>query len=163
MIVNPKVIIDNNILTCPDAEYSCLNADQIQPNGIDLRLKSVSSIHTRSVLVLPEKTGDIWIEQIISNDGYFYLYSGTAYIVEFYEHVNIPQGLAAYIIGRSTLNRHGIFARSSLYDTGFNNFAGCTLYPFIDVKIRIAERLAQIIFFTADSISLYNGQYQGGK
>lgn len=162
MIISPKVIIEKNILTSPKKPFS---NDQFQPNGIDVRINTVrlisgffsieESLLSKDKKILPKYEG------IVSSNGFFHLKRGIPYSIDCLEDVNIPKNVAAIVYGRSSLNRNGIFVRSSLYDSGFKNTVGITMYPWIDCYVGYETRIAQIIFFEADSEELYNGSYQG--
>lgn len=166
MVINPQYIIDEKILSSFHEWYP-LSEEQIQANGIDVRIKSVQQLGGDFTLSrYPFKKYDFNFEKtelFIDDDGFFKFECAVPYSIECFESVKIPKNVAAMVYGRSSLNRRGIFIRSSFYDSGFSNTIGFTLYPWIDCKIQIQARVAQIVFFRADSKDLYNGQYQGGK
>lgn len=161
MILSPKFILKEGILG-PASGFPLLEK-QIQTNGIDVRIRTVVSLG--GDVDFREKEIDethFSKTKLFSDDGGFYnLKKGTPYSVDCFETVNIPENIAAIVYGRSTFNRRGIFIRSSLYDSGFCNVVGCTVYPWVDCRIEVQSRIAQIVFFDANSSKLYSGQYQG--
>lgn len=158
MIISPDYIYRKNIVrskTGPpiDAEK------QLQPNGIDVRLLWASEISGNFTLSSEETDHCENVPQSPDAKGYITFESGKAYAISCVEFVDIPENMGAMVYGRSTLNRNGIFARSSLYDSGFKNRIGLTMFFFANAKIQIHSRIAQIVFTTADSHGLYSGQY----
>jgi deoxycytidine triphosphate deaminase len=96
---------------------------------------------------------------IADDDGNLDFCAGSIYSVETLEYAKIPENSVAMVYGRSTLNRNGILIRSSLYDSGFENYIGFTMYAFSGLRTQVGVRLAQIVFYPAEYSRLYNGQY----
>lgn len=161
MIISPKVIVDKEILKSTVLPFE---SNQIQQNGIDLRLDEVSSLSGLYIFgedLKDSKISEFRIEKLKANkNGFFYFKKGCAYSLLFFETSIIPENTTAMVYGRSSLNRRGILIRGSVYDSGFCGRVGATLYAGIDCAIRREQRIAQIIFFESDSASIYNGQYQ---
>ena len=155
MIIDPKTILERRILASTSWEES-----QVQPNGIDLKLDLVFQIHGSFTLYANDSKKNTQLLKVEPDtSGYFHLSGGKAYNVLMMESVRIPSRMCAEVIGRSTLNRNGIFARSTLYDAGFDNTVGFTLYPWVDCSIQKRSRIAQIIFYEAQGEGHYSGQY----
>jgi deoxycytidine triphosphate deaminase len=96
---------------------------------------------------------------IMHGDEGFVLRRGYAYEATCYEYVKIPKQVVAFIYGRSTLHRNGIFCRASVYDSGFEDYAGLMIFPFCDFWVEKRTRIAQIVFMQSQGDSMYNGQY----
>lgn len=163
MILSPKFVVSKRILGHIDGFP--LSEKQIQCNGIDVRIRNVYSLGgSIEVNDFSEKKIDetyFYKTKVLLDDfGFYTLEKGIPYSVDCFETVNIPENVSAMIYGRSTFNRRGIFMRSSLYDSGFCNVVGFTMYPWVDCRIRVRSRVAQIVFFRSDSHNLYDGQYQ---
>jgi dUTP pyrophosphatase len=173
MVLNPRKIVDRKII-------SPVTEEQIQPNGIDLELDKIFSLITLSKALRPgerdveEKQLGLFlskddVEGSFSNpvqpydDKHFLLHKFIPYRVETKQYVELPEGVCAKIIGRSTLNRNGVIVLSSLYDSGYKNYAGFTIYPFLNVVLEVGVRVAQMIFFESETAHLYDGQYQDKK
>lgn len=80
-------------------------------------------------------------------------------------YVEIPTGIAGWVIHRSSLNRNGVMVVASLYDSGFNGNISGTLYVHNPSGIFIEKgaRIGQLILAEAETLGLYNGQYQSEK
>lgn len=76
--------------------------------------------------------------------------------------VDIPNGIAASLIVRSTLNRNQMFVTSGLYDSGFKGIVGGMLHiqhPFQSTFEQSAA-VCQIIFYKSDITNkMYHGSY----
>ena len=57
----------------------------------------------------------------------------------------------------------GAFIIAGVYDSGFNNTIGAVLRVDTTIVLEKGVRVAQIMFFEAESASLYDGVYQEGK
>jgi len=151
MIINPQTIIDKKIIEGPNFAK--------QQNGIDLTVGSIEKIVSNGTIGL-DKTDHASKEHIYPFEGIFHLKKNTAYSITTQQKIKVPKDMIALVVQRSSLNRNGVFSQSGVYDSGFNNDVGFTLYCFNDMNIQLNARVAQIIFMKADSDSLYNGQYQ---
>ena len=140
---------------------------QVQPNAIDFTLDKLFTINENNTFVISEEGKQMrggGEEQPIADRGddsvkWWYLdphkvYDGMSNI-----YVKVPEGVAAYLIVRSTFNRNGIFITSGLYDSGFEGHIGFALHNRSgDTKIAEGTRVGQLIFVTSDSV----GKYAGG-
>ncbi len=152
-IINPQKIVDQGIVK--DLEGGAM---EVQMNGIDLTVEKVEIIKGG---FLGKNQRDITEYIPIAEDGEMYsLQRSQVYSITFQQHVDIPEGMAAHIIARSTLNRMGSFITSGLYDSGFKNQIGAVLRVGAPITIQKGARIAQIIFQEAKSASLYDGIYQ---
>lgn len=79
--------------------------------------------------------------------------------------VYIPEGYCGWLIGRSSLNRNGILIASGLYDSGYNGTVGGAIYMFNQggLKIQKGARIAQLVIAEAETLHLYDGQYNTKK
>ena len=84
------------------------------------------------------------------------------------EYVNVQvnekfdmQNTFGLIRVRSSLSRMGVFISSGVYDPGFKGPGGVSMYNMSDdpIVLQENERIAQIIVFTADAASEYDGHY----
>lgn len=79
-------------------------------------------------------------------------------------YVKVPEGMCAFLIGRSTLNRNGIMMYSGLYDSGFEGNIGFILYNHNGpVFIEKGTMVGQIYFVKADDAGKYAGGYNTQK
>lgn len=79
--------------------------------------------------------------------------------------VEIPAGKAGWVIHRSSLNRNGVMVVASLYDSGFNGNISATMYVMNPAGIFIEKgaRVGQFVMAEAETLALYQGQYQSEK
>ena len=154
MLLNPNKMIEDNVI------YNIDKETQLQPNSIDLTLKSIQLIIGGELM---KDSSKIIKEELKCKDGVFNLYERQAYDVTFNEFVSIPDDVAAFVTHRSTLNRIGGQITSGIYDSGFNNYVGGVLRTSRKIKIEKNARIATIFFVQAQSSHIYDGQYQGQK
>lgn len=157
MFISPQVAIDKGWITGftdPQA--------QVQPNAIDFTLDRLFTITQTNTFTLTKDSkqmrgGD---EMLPDSDGMWKLYNYPAvYDGQSDMFVNIPEGVVASLIIRSTLNRNGIFLTSGLYDSGFKGHIAFALHNRSGpAMIEQGVRVGQIMFMTSDSV----GQYAGG-
>lgn len=139
---------------------SQVQLQDVQPNAVDLRLKSVFRIsadvfeisnetkqHRRTTVVEPDE------------DGWFYLEPGD-YEVVMENIIEVGEDEAGWVITRSTLNRNGLFLTSGLYDTGYKGvMAGCLHVTCGPARIKQGTRIGQYLSFDAEALGEYNGSY----
>jgi len=138
--------------------------EQIQPNGIELTLASISRMEGAGRLafdnsdrVLPE-----YEELPFDGSGWLHLSPGL-YIVTYTEVVNIHHDLLAFARTRSSLLRMGATLYTALWDTGY---VGRSQTPINvinpdGISLRKGARLLQLIFVTlGDELTdVYDGIY----
>lgn len=154
MLLNPNKMVEDNVIHNIDKET------QLQPNSIDLTLKSIKLITGGELM---KESCKIKRDELKCEGNVFNLHEGQAYNVEFNEFVSIPNDIVAFVIHRSTLNRMGAQITSGIYDSGFNNYAGAVLKTARKIKIEKNTRIATMFFIQAESSHIYNGQYQGER
>lgn len=143
-----------------------LEPEQIQPASVDIRLGNTFSI----VEDLP--TGIINLdEQIqyktITCDEYILLPNQfvLATTVEYFE---LPSDLTAFVEGRSSLGRMGLFIQNAGWvDPGFKGEITLELYNAnrCAIKLKTGRRVGQLVFAKMDETALnpYDGKYQGQR
>jgi deoxycytidine triphosphate deaminase len=166
MILNPRKAIENGWITGNIPE------DHIQPNGIDFTIDKLYSLATKDSwfeLGITSKSHVRW-EPVQPTNHHFeeglipawFLKAQSSYDVQSNLRVTLPaDGVSALLIGRSTLNRNGLFLTSGWYDSNFDGQIGAQLRT-AGVGARLAQgaRIGQIIFFESDAAKAYSGQYQ---
>jgi len=152
MIINPQKAYEEGWV-----KYA--KRRNVQQNGIDLCVSKISIL--TSPLILTQKSREISMQfPLDAKEDRFSLKKLTPYLVETLEYISVPKNVCALLIQRSTLNRSGIQILSSWYDSGFQNYGGATIYPFMDAEIEKGARIVQVIFFEAESASEYKGIYK---
>ena len=165
MILNPKLMLSSGVLTSPN--FAIDVAKQLQPNGIDLRIDEIRKVpcNKMSPFMLYEDGKKVAPMHgacegtLMNRNDAFVLEKGYAYSAECFEVVKIPNDVVGMVYGRSTLMRNGVFCRASVYDSGFHDHVGMMIYPFVDFWLERRTRIAQIIFHSANTAHLYDGQY----
>lgn len=157
-LINPKEAIEKKYI-------SPINEKCIQQNGIDLRLDKANLV-VGTAIITEEKSNRVfpsYYEMLPDESGFFHFKAGFGYVLDMIEYIKVPENAAAFIFTRSTLNRSASITTSGLYDSGFEGVVGVTLRPFVDISIKKETRICQVTFVSADSASLYKGQYQRQK
>ena len=167
MLISPKYLVENEIITFPD---NIIIGEHIQQNGIDidcfelthLSYKTVpvifkdSSVKPEPILLKPTKITKPGEKDI---NGWL-LKKGEVYSFNSSFEIKIPKNMGGQVVGRSTFNRQGILVRSSWFDSGFKGTLGATVYCFNDVFIEQGVRIGQFIMHSGESAGLYTVQYQ---
>lgn len=145
-------------------DYLDLEA-QVQPNGIDLTLQSVSrhvgpgTIGTSNAArVLPDL-----VELAFDADGWLELGLG-AYHIVYNEVVDIPVDLMALGRPRSSLGRSGVAIHTAVWDAGYTGRSTSLLSVLNPAGFRVQRnaRVMQLVFFglAEGTSSGYAGTYQ---
>ena len=170
MYINPHRAIQEGWVKFPEWMDEEFRQKCIQPNAIDITLDRVFELmHYESFsLSESEKKLRTTIERFptvvtpnsMTEGEYFSISHGYVDAMSDF-FVDIPEGIAAFIIVRSTLNRNGLFVTSGLYDQGFKNKVGFMIRnQGPNAYIAPHTRVAQLVFVKAeDSGILYNGTY----
>lgn len=141
---------------------------QIQPNGIDVTVRSVASFPSEpgrgsigasdTDRVLPKPT-----ELGFEHDGWLVLPDGH-YLVTFNEVVNLPLWLMALGRPRSSLLRMGVSLHTAVWDAGYSGRSQALMVVHNPVGFRVQRdaRIAQLVFFplSAPDQQGYAGRYQ---
>ncbi|ADP77535.1 deoxycytidine-triphosphate deaminase related protein [Methanothermus fervidus DSM 2088] len=130
----------------------------IQPAGIDLRLKNLYEQKSAASLINEEKN----LPKLNKIEGPIYeLKPGKAYLAET-QKIKIPRGYAMLYFPRSTLIRSFVDVRTALGDPGFE---GKLYFLIVNhgeyiYKIKKGERFAQAVLVKVKGSGKYNGDYQ---
>lgn len=163
MVIDGQSIIDRHLVTIPEGP-GIDTEKQIQPNGIDLRVESISVVQGVTDVPRDDHVGyqEISYDQLPVYKHRIYLEGGKSYVVNFRETISVQDGFCAIIVPRSSLLRTGTLITSALWDTGFNGKLGGVIRPLNDLKIEPGARLAQVLFLQAEfNGKRYEGRYQG--
>ena len=84
------------------------------------------------------------------------------------EYFELPNDLTAFVEGRSSLGRMGLFIQNAGWvDPGFKGEITLELYNAnrCAIELKAGRRVGQLVFAKMDAVSLnpYNGKYQGQK
>ena len=162
MVLDGRSIVDKAMLTF-DPDVLLDTEDQIQPNGVDLRINKLYDVKGRVTIPREGKTqSDLTARELEAKDGYWSLTPGGLYYVDFVEAISVPAKWCATLTTRSSLVRAGVDVVSGLWDTGFTGTLGCTLRVWSPVDLEWGAKLCQVMFWeSAFSGHYYTGRYQG--
>ena len=103
----------------------------------------------------------------ISTDTYILL-PGQFVLATTMEYVSLPDNLTAFVEGRSSLGRLGLFIQNAGWvDPGFKGEITLELFNAnrCAIELKAGRRVGQLVFAEMDDIALnpYNGKYQGQR
>lgn len=140
--------------------------EQIQPASIDIRLGNTFSV------VEDTSTGIINLEneiryKTITSDTYILL-PNQFVLATTMEYFDLPDDLTAFVEGRSSLGRMGLFIQNAGWvDPGFKGEITLELYNAnrCAIELKAGRRVGQLVFAKMDDTALnpYNGKYQGQR
>ena len=155
-----KMLEDKSLIVEP------LEKEQIQPASIDIRLGNTFSI------VEDTSTGIINLEneikyKTITTDSYILL-PNQFVLATTMEYFDLPDDLTAFVEGRSSLGRMGLFIQNAGWvDPGFKGEITLELYNAnrCAIELKAGRRVGQLVFAKMDQPALnpYNGKYQGQR
>lgn len=155
-----KMLEENELVVEP------IEKEQIQPASIDIRLGNTFSI------VEDTSTGIINLEneikyKTITSDTYILL-PNQFVLATTMEYFDLPDDLTAFVEGRSSLGRMGLFIQNAGWvDPGFKGEITLELYNAnrCAIELKAGRRVGQLVFAKMDdkAINPYNGKYQGQR
>ena len=166
MFISPKVAIEEGWITgIKDPEK------QVQPNAIDFTVDRLFTIKEHNFVIDESHKRMSGGVEILAQDystlpivpeGKFWRLDGQTPFDGMSDiYVDVPEGVAAMLVVRSTFNRNGIFIASGLYDSGFKGHIGFVVYNMAHVSAYVGKgtRIGQIVFVESNSVSVYSGGY----
>jgi dCTP deaminase len=145
---------------------SPLNEESIQPASIDCRLGNHFLVVEDRQMHTIDLNSEILYRQIegpaITIPPHSFLLATTM------EYIRLPQDLTAFVEGRSSIGRIGLFIQNAGWvDPGFEGQITLELYNANSLPIRLeaGRRICQLVFCRMDqaAASPYKGKYQGQK
>lgn len=143
-----------------------LDEMQIQPGSIDLRLGNhylKIAEHRSAILDLVNKPEyDEIIQEEVVIPPHSFLLATTR------EYVKLPDDLTAFVEGRSSIGRLGLFIQNSGWvDPGFEGEITIELFNanILPIKLISGVRICQLVFAQLDKKAAkpYRGKYQGQR
>lgn len=164
MVLDGRSIVDRKLVVLGDPEL--INTEeQIQPNGVDLRVDKLYTV--QGAIQVPYKgkvKHDLQVQEILPKENWYQLKpsAGTLYYIDFLEQINVPAKWCATLITRSSLVRSGVDVMSGLWDSGYTGTLGACLRLQAPIDIEWGARICQVLFHEAKFNGvLYDGRYQG--
>jgi dUTP pyrophosphatase len=139
---------------------------QLQPNGVDLTLDTVSGFVGPGTLTLDNANRRLPGTQQHPFDPEQQLYlSPGCYEVRFNETINLPANCMAYTRPRSSLLRSGVALHTAVWDAGYSGRGVALLVVYNKHGFRLEHnaRIAQMVFHMLGSETAkgYQGVYSG--
>ncbi len=162
MILSDRTIRD--MIVEKTLKITPLSEEQIQPASVDIRLGNTFSIvdDTPSGII----TLDSEIKyKTITADKYLIL-PGQFVLATTMEYFELPDDLTAFVEGRSSLGRMGLFIQNAGWvDPGFKGEITLELFNAnrCAIELTAGRRVGQLVFAKMDRTAQdpYNGKYQG--
>ena len=164
MILSDKTIL--KMLEEKTLTIEPVTPEQIQPASVDIRLGNTFSIvdDTPSSVITLEN--EIKYKAITTDT--FLIMPGQFVLATTMEYFELPNNLTAFVEGRSSLGRMGLFIQNAGWvDPGFKGEITLELYNAnrCAIELKAGRRVGQLVFAKMDDYALnpYNGKYQGQK
>ena len=162
MILSDKTIMD--MLESRTLSITPLKKEQIQPASVDVRLGDTFSV------VEDLSSGILTLEneityKTIQTDTYLLL-PGQFVLATTMETFELPDNLTAFVEGRSSLGRMGLFIQNAGWvDPGFKGEITLELFNAnrCAIELKAGRRVGQLVFAQLDHSALhpYAGKYLG--
>lgn len=143
-----------------------INLDQqLQPSGMDLTVREIAAYTSGGVITCDNRERSISGTRLLEFDdrNRIYLPAGV-YLLTYNEIVNLPLGLMALALPRSSLLRSGAAVHTAVWDPGYCGRAQSMLSVCNPAGFTLEKnaRVVQLVFFTLEeTVEGYQGAYQG--
>ncbi|MCM1101206.1 MAG: dCTP deaminase [Clostridium sp.] len=139
---------------------------QIQPASIDIRLGNTFSIVEDSSSGIVTLDRQIVYKEIRAER--YLLLPGQFVLATTMEYIKLPDDLTAFVEGRSSLGRMGLFIQNAGWvDPGFEGEITLELYNAnrCAIELQSGRRIGQLVFARMDRAAAnpYSGKYQGQR
>ena len=164
MILSDKTI--SEMLEEGTLSIEPLQKEQIQPASVDIRLGNTFGIVEDSANGIITMHSEIKYK-MIKADRYLLL-PGQFVLATTMEYVSLPDDLTAFVEGRSSLGRMGLFIQNAGWvDPGFKGEITLELFNAnrCAIELQAGRRVGQLVFakMNCPANNPYNGKYQGQK
>ena len=138
--------------------------DQIQPASVDVRLGNTFSVVEDTPTGIITLNSEIKYKTITADN--YLLLPGQFVLATTMEYFELPDDLTAFVEGRSSLGRMGLFIQNAGWvDPGFNGEITLELFNAnrCAIELQCGRRVGQLVFAKMDDHALnpYSGKYQG--
>ena len=164
MILSDRTI--RQMLSDHSLVISPLTEDQIQPASVDVRLGNTFSVVEDSSSGILTLTHEISYKAITADT--YLLLPGQFVLATTMEYFELPDDLTAFVEGRSSLGRLGLFIQNAGWvDPGFCGEITLELFNAnrCAIELQAGRRVGQLVFARMDQAAghPYRGKYQGQK
>lgn len=155
-----KMLEEHTLVVTP------IEMEQIQPASIDIRLGNTYSIVEDSPSGIINLEDEITYKRIVADK--YILLPGQFVLATTMEFVELPDHLTAFVEGRSSLGRLGLFIQNAGWvDPGFKGEITLELFNAnrCAIELHAGRRVGQLVFAQLDDNALhpYRGKYQGQR
>ncbi|MBX3021445.1 MAG: dCTP deaminase [Bdellovibrionales bacterium] len=164
MILSDKTL--KKMIDSGELGITPINEESIQPASIDCRLGDHFLVVEDRQMQIIDLNSEIKYRELdgpsITIPPHSFLLATTM------EYVRLPKDLTAFVEGRSSIGRIGLFIQNAGWvDPGFEGQITLELYNANSLPIRLeaGRRICQLVFCSMDqaAASPYQGKYQGQK
>ncbi|MCH1940777.1 dCTP deaminase [Holdemania massiliensis] len=164
MILSDKTLI--KMLNDHSLVVTDLEPEQIQPASIDIRIGNTFCIVEDSPSGIINLEDEIQYKQITAEK--YTLLPGQFVLTTTMEYFELPDDLTAFVEGRSSLGRMGLFIQNAGWvDPGFKGEITLELFNANRCAIELCagRQIGQLVFAQLDEKALnpYRGKYQGQR
>jgi len=164
MILSDKTL--KGMIASGELVVTPIDEKSIQPASIDCRLGDHFLIVEQNQMDIITLDAEIKYREITSDSitipPHSFLLATTQ------EYVEVPNNLTAFVEGRSSIGRIGLFIQNAGWvDPGFKGRITLELYNAgsLPIKLQAGKRICQLVFCSMDQSAEnpYTGKYQGQK
>lgn len=164
MILSDKTLFE--MIEADTLQISPLEKHQIQPASVDIRLGNTFSIVEDLPSGIINLEDEIPYKTIVTDT--YILLPNQFVLATTMEYFHLPDDLTAFVEGRSSLGRMGLFIQNAGWvDPGFHGEITLELYNAnrCAIELKAGIRIGQLVFAKMDSPAIhpYQGKYQGQK
>jgi len=164
MILSDKTIL--KMLAEKTLVIEPLEKEQIQPASVDIRLGNTFSIVEDSCTCIINLEKEVKYKTITSDT--YILLPNQFVLATTMEYFELPNNLTAFVEGRSSLGRLGLFIQNAGWvDPGFKGEITLELFNAnrCAIELKAGRRVGQLVFAKMDDTALnpYKGKYQGQR
>ncbi|MCH4286549.1 MULTISPECIES: dCTP deaminase [Bacillota] len=164
MILSDKTLFE--MIEADTLQISPLEKHQIQPASVDIRLGNTFSIVEDLPSGIINLEDEIPYKTIVTDT--YILLPNQFVLATTMEYFHLPDDLTAFVEGRSSLGRMGLFIQNAGWvDPGFHGEITLELYNAnrCAIELKAGRRIGQLVFAKMDSPAIhpYQGKYQGQK
>lgn len=146
-------------------ELTNVGEDQFQQHCVEATCDRVFDIQGDVTIGEGFKTMPKFVPMELKSDEkgeYWELEANHAYNFESNVTTKVAPGECFWLVHRSSFNRAGIRIFSALYDSGYEGGTNGVIYTSQNkLKLYKGTRIAQVLILTAETMKLYQGQWQG--
>lgn len=162
MILSDKMIL--RMMEQGELSILPMVPEQVQPASVDIRLGDTFSVVEDSVSGMISLDSEVQYRTMKSDS--YVLLPGQFVLATTMEYISLPDDLTAFVEGRSSLGRMGLFIQNAGWvDPGFKGEITLELFNAnrCAIELRTGRRVGQLVFAKMDEPALnpYNGKYQG--